>query len=570
MAPYRLILFILTALLLAVVAAPTLADDAVDAWLAKQDFDAEAAMVRVKWHGPGYHSMVAPGTIVHPTRNSMMYAQALVRRGRPDDLKLAEKVINKVLTYQDTDPSHKTYGIWPWLAEESLQQMSPPDWNWADFIGASLVDMLISHPDRLPDDLKQKMRASVSHAAAAIRKRDVKPSYTNIAIMGGVVTTVAGELLDDQAMLDYGRARLQSCVEHANFHGNFTEYNSPTYTVVALLEAERGVRLIHDEDARAAAEALRQIAWRTIAESFHPATHQWGGPHSRAYSDRTRETTLQVLADRTGLKLLDEPAAVFSEDALPCPPKWIDQMKKLPQDPLELRRSFQRDKNGKIIRLGVTWMTADATLGSINHSETWVQRHPIIGYWTIDKAEPAVFKVNLLKDGREFSSGRLTTRQQGPTLLTALSLDRRGGDWYIHIDRSKDGNFEFADLRLRFSVQGQGATAKKVDENTYELAAGSRRIVIHTTGGNTFADQTITWECGVDGGLAFVDAVCYHGDKRPFNFHKIPGIQLAAGIELLKHDEPASEAKLIVKPVDKNENQFTWGDLTLKAPRTVR
>ena len=38
------------------------------------------------------------------------------------------KIIGKVLSLQDTDPSSKTYGIWPWLLEEPLEQMSPPDW----------------------------------------------------------------------------------------------------------------------------------------------------------------------------------------------------------------------------------------------------------------------------------------------------------------------------------------------------------------------------------------------------------------------------------------------------------
>jgi hypothetical protein len=39
------------------------------------------------------------------------------------------------------------YGIWPWLAEESLAEMAPPDWNWADFCGMRLALVLyIAHP----------------------------------------------------------------------------------------------------------------------------------------------------------------------------------------------------------------------------------------------------------------------------------------------------------------------------------------------------------------------------------------------------------------------------------------
>jgi hypothetical protein len=177
--------------------------------------------------------------------------------------------------------------------------------------------------------------------------------------------------------------------------------------------------------------------------------------------------------------------------------------------------------------------------------------------------------VSFLKDGREFSSARLATVQQGPALLTALSLDRRGGDWHIHLDKPADGLFELADLRWRFSVEAKDATAKQLSDNTYELAAGDRRVVIHTTGG-TFADMPVTWRTGSDGDTAYVDAVCYHGDKRPFNFHDIPGTKLAAAIELLRRDQSPTDAALAIEPVDKNAIQATWGKLTLKAPMSVR
>ncbi|TWU42563.1 hypothetical protein Poly41_08600 [Novipirellula artificiosorum] len=52
--------------------------------------------------------------------------------------------------------------------------------------------------------------------------------------------------------------------------GGFNEHNSPTYTRVALVEAERVLKLVQDPSAREAAESLRQIAWQMIANSFHP------------------------------------------------------------------------------------------------------------------------------------------------------------------------------------------------------------------------------------------------------------------------------------------------------------
>jgi len=545
-----------------------------DAWLAKtgQSYDAPKAMLESIWTGPGYHSKVPPGVRVHSTRSSLLYAEALVRRGRADDLARAADVIRAVLAQQDTDPASRTYGIWPWLLEEPLAKMAPPDWNWADFLGASLAEMLVGPAERLPRDLQAAMRTSLGHAAAAIRKRNVGPDYTNIAIMGGVVTAAAGEILADSALLAYGRDRLQRCVAHARHHGNFTEYNSPTYTMVALEEAERGLRLIRDPQARAAAEDLRRIAWRTIAESYHPATAQWAGPHSRAYSDRLSDQTLQKLADRTGLKLLDEPAVVLPHEAPPCPPDYAQRMRKLPADPLELQRPFARNREGKDVIHGVTWLTADAALGSVNRCETWVQRRAILGYWKTASA-PAVFRVRLLKEGKDFSSGHLTTAQRGAALLTVLSAHGNRGDWHISLDRPKDAVFRIAELRWRFQVQGRGAAVKALGAGRYELACGPRRIVLRAADG-LFDGAPVTWQSGTeqagDETVAWVDAVCYRGQAREFNFRALGPIRLAAAAELLTADQKPTDETLNVAPADKDAVRATWGRLTVTAPMTVK
>ena len=179
------------------------------------NYSEDVQMVGAAFKSSGYHSTVPSGTWVHSTRSSLDYALALLARGGPGDAERAAKVIRKVISLQDADPANPTYGIWPYLLEEPLAKMSPPDWNWADFCGSLLAEMLIQHPAKLPDDLKALMRTSLGHAARAIIKRNVGPGYTNIAIMGGGVTAAAGEILGDKEMLDYGRARLAKSVENA-------------------------------------------------------------------------------------------------------------------------------------------------------------------------------------------------------------------------------------------------------------------------------------------------------------------------------------------------------------------
>ncbi|MFZ5831955.1 MAG: hypothetical protein ACOY3P_17865 [Planctomycetota bacterium] len=254
-----------------------------DAFLEAADatYSEEHQMLGTEFSGPGYHTTIPDGTWVHPTRQSFGYAVALLSRNAPGDEERAARVFRKLLRLQDTNPKSRTYGIWPWLLEEPLERMSPPDWNWADFCGAQIATALVDYGDRVPEDLVESLKAGLGHAARAIRKRNVQPSYTNIAIIGGGVCAAAGELLREVEMLAYGRDRLQRTVEHARRNGSLEEYNSPTYTMVALYESERILHLVRDSATREAAEALRRVAWGIIADSFHPGTGQWAGPHSR-------------------------------------------------------------------------------------------------------------------------------------------------------------------------------------------------------------------------------------------------------------------------------------------------
>jgi len=61
----------------------------------------------------------------------------------------AARVLAAVLDLQDTDPPSDTYGIWSYWTEESLTEMTPPDWNWAEFLGELVALILLRHESRL-------------------------------------------------------------------------------------------------------------------------------------------------------------------------------------------------------------------------------------------------------------------------------------------------------------------------------------------------------------------------------------------------------------------------------------
>jgi hypothetical protein len=481
------------------------------------NYTEDVQMLGSKFKGSGYHSTVPSGTYVHSTRSSLDYALALLKRNVPGDAERAARVVRKVIGLQDIDPAHPTYGIWPYLLEEPLAKMSPPDWNWADFCGALLAEMLIQHPAKLPDDLKALMRTSLGHAARAIIKRNVGPGYTNIAIMGGGVTAAAGEILGDKTMLDYGRARLQKSVEHAAYHGSFNEYNSPTYTMTALREADRTLRLVRDPATRAAAESLRRTAWQIIADSFHPATQQWAGPHSRAYSDTITPKMAGDLAAQ-------------------CPADLAPRFKALPADPLELRRTFIRGETPEKSITGVTWLTADACLGTANHAMLWTQRRPLIAYWKVEGDAPAVLRLRFLHDGKDFASMAVATAQAGGRALSIFYPLKNHGDWHPSLDRPKGGVFQAADMRVRYELIGKGAAAEALGGGRFALAAGGRRAIVHTVAGR-FDGKPVEWQLGKDADAVFVDGVCYRGEKKVFDFKKGPDVAVAAAVELLKAGE---------------------------------
>lgn len=117
------------------------------------------------------------------------------------------------------DQFSRSYGIWSWYMGELIENMRPPDWNWVDFLGARLAQVLAHHSAQLSAALVSSVRQALGHAAWCIFRHNVHLEYTNIAIMGGP----AGELLNEPRLLDYGRERLRRVVELIRSHGSSTE-----------------------------------------------------------------------------------------------------------------------------------------------------------------------------------------------------------------------------------------------------------------------------------------------------------------------------------------------------------
>ena len=527
-------------------------------------------MLGVFWKGPDYHTQVPRGAWVHPTRESLDYALALLRAGAKER---PATVIRKVLALQDVDPTSKTYGIWPWLLEEPLTEMDPPDWNWADFCGARLAQVLVEHAETLPEDLIRDARTGLGHAAASIFRRNVGPGYTNIAVMGAGVTLVAGELLDEPCLFDYGRWRLRKIVEHTEHHGGFNEYNSPTYTIVTLTECERMLQLVSDASARADAERLRRAAWRAIADHYHPGTNQWAGPHSRTYSNWLDVGIAGYLSERMGVEVCPHPAASLRDRfegpaPLPCPTGLLDRFRSMPRAETELRSTFICRDGEDDSTLGTTWMSEDACLGSVNRDNLWDQRRALLGYWRTEEDPAVVLRLRFLHDGHDFSSACVRNAQSGPRILSAVSLLTGMGDAHHRLDKPVDGAFDAEDFRVRYELVGKSVAGRALGGGRFELSAGLRRAVIHTTPGH-FGAHSLSWKVERAEGRICLDGVCYRGPRRRFDPADLGEVVIVAGLELLRADRsPATPGPAVRKP-DGGVVEAAWptaGGLEIVAP----
>jgi hypothetical protein len=506
------------------------------------------ALLGGPFYGPGYHTRVVDGTYAHDILNSLNYAVALLQSAEPPHVERAAAVLRKVLSLQDADPTSPTYGLWPWLLEEPLPAMASPDWNWADFCGARLAQILADYAAKLPDDLAAALRAALGHAAWSIFRRNVQPPYTNIAVAGAGVALAAGEILKSSRLADYGRRRLRRLVEHTKFHGGFNEYNSPPYTMLVLHECERILGLVRDAHARADADWLRRVAWLTLAEHWHPGTQQWAGPHSRAYDLRIGPATIEYLARETDGEFRAYPTERPRRPVAPpqfrhlaCPTQLVPRFRALPETPLEVRRRFVRRDPDETSTWGTTWFAEDACLGSASQDGLWTQRHVVIGYWRTDEDPAAVLRLRFLHDGRDFASAFVRNVQAGPRVLSVFGLLSDQGDFHPTHDKPPDGVFPAEDFRVRYELTGRGAKVWPLGDGRFELVAGPRRAVVHPMAGR-FGPFEVAWTASTAEGVAFVDGVCYHGPRTPFDLARLGKVILAAGLELIGAQEPPAAA----------------------------
>lgn len=450
-----------------------------------QRFDAAQSMLRVLL-GPEYryHTKLRECQ-AHPTRESLEYALLLLEDGSEERRTRALRVLDRVLALQVTDPESKWYGIWGWYLEEPPEKMAPADWNWADFNGSLLAQIEFRHGARLAEDLRRRVREATVHAARSIARRDVSPSYTNIAVLGGFVTLAAGQLLEDRDLLEYGRARMRRVCAEVDRTGSFAEYNSPVYARVTLAALTRIRMYVKDEEARRRAAALERRLWQHLAAHWDAARRQFAGPMSRCYSNDFGHPVWFEKALQGRLKLATPESRTGDDDGETALHDYLC--------PGDLAPRFLAAAPGRMHRelyiadppvAGASFFSRDFSLGSASRSDFWVQRRPLLGYFG-DASRPArVIQLRVIKDGYDFSSAVFHSVQDRGRVLAAIGFRNPGGDRHISLDPIRDGRFECGRLFAEFHLDGLPGDARvEGDERRLELDSSLVRVRLALLGG---------------------------------------------------------------------------------------
>ena len=160
--------------------------------------------------------------------------------------------------------------------------------------------------------------------------------------------------------------------------------------------------------------------------------------------------------------------------------------------------------------------------------------------------------------------GVRTSQEKNRVLCALHSLPGRG-DWHRSLDRPENGIFRAKDLRVRIELAGEGVKAIKSPTGAFALQAGENELVVVPAEG-TFLGRSVVWKIDNQPNLSAVEAICYLGEEKEFDFQELLDVQIAFGLELR---ELGTEIKAITVPEIKLGDKridVEWSGLRVAVP----
>lgn len=544
-------------------------------------YDDEKKMTWMVTGNRHYHSDLDSGMVVHETRASVKYAVELMFTEEEDNIKRAIDIIETILPMQETDTCKAYCGVWPYYPEDPLEgRAAPVDYNWADFMAVPLIDILINFPDRISEDLQERIKKALVLAARASMKRNVKGDYTNMCIMGIYVCYVTGDLLNLPDLNTYAHEKLRYFYNYTLDNKGFTEYNSPTYTIVAMDELLRMKRTIINPEDKKMVDELYYMCWDMAARHFHQPSAQWCGPNLRAYSSLLTPDLKRLFYNAsdgiielpgnylkipnviTPHKIPAELIPLFTDQKLPrteIDTFLIGKLQPVNQKTYGTSTVYTTDITGKM------YAHPRYAIASVNQGYMWNQCHSLIAHWGTQE-KPAYMQVRFLHDFYDFSAANIKSTQDSASVLSIFNIAYNGGDRHPNIDKIKDSTIIANDIRLRFEVGGD------ISQTDFSIIDEKQNIALLTSGDiNCLIKLPYVgwsrlkghWSIGGERNKKWLDYIIYSGKEHKFNFAGMS--ESVLGLFLSMSDNVQSEDKTI--EVDHNGDYLvlSFGNIQVKA-----
>lgn len=520
------------------------------------------------------HANLPPGVPVHVTRDTLYLACSILKDDDASLYPAAQAILANLLTMQDTVPSSPTYGTWPRAYELPLATDSKPDLNWTAFFGEALLDLRLAHPERLPNTLRDSVDQAIDVAARATlarTDRHADPGYTNIAIKGATLACLASQLSKSADLKASALAKLQGIVEYTHRHGDFTEYNSPTYTWVVVNALQTLRRYTTDPEIRSQAQKLYHLAWEGIALHYHAPSGQWSGPCSRSYFDllgpenefaKALPKALQASSDE--LSVPEDLCPLFSPSSLP---RTVIRNYYLANNPPK-GTLVNGELLGILPLVGTTRLTPEFALGSISVGDFWWQKRAVIAHWG-DRANPGYFRLRFLSDDKDFQAPVIASVQSDGRVLSAISFPTDGARY--NYDRLRGGKLATSLLRLRFEFGGAGRSAilsaPAKPGAPVQIEFGTARMTLQLPL-ISWGNSKIQYKIGGDSHTAWLDLILYDGAPTEIDFNKLKSASIVIALEFSGNSSAPTASSLPSVDIQGNDAEIVWNGLALRAPLT--
>ncbi len=429
----------------------------------KKKYDYEAGMPAVRGSGDtshSYHSRLN-GAVLHPLRQTSLLAMWVYDNSDAEFYPEAERMLENLIRYQDTDPDSPTFGLWAYYAEEKLADMFNPDYNWANFIGKELAMIVLKHPDKLSRPMLEKLPAVIERAAECSIRRNAAPDYTNIAVMSSLFIYTAGAICKNDRIREEGRSRIQLLYDYFMATGQPSEYNSSTYTPLAIGDLSDFLPLIADAELHEKLAEINRILCRCLVKHYNPIIRQLSAPQYRAYSNyglpdrgegvggvvyRLSKEKSGYLPSEGHSLICDLPEEEFEFTG----ERWICE-------PFYRKNGLRTPEDTNIIisdcdcgdLYAFSYLTERYNIGSLDGCDTWNQRRNCMVTWG-----EKYLRLRGIKDEYDFCSGFVAASQYKNVILGRVGFTTDRGDMHYILDKER-GFYTAKQLKFVFELGGK-------------------------------------------------------------------------------------------------------------------